>query len=422
MSGAKSGLLDTLKSLRGNQRACVLTEPMWGIPFWMYAPFATLYMTALGLTKADIGLLTSLGLVVQMVSAFMSGILTDKLGRRRCTVIFDILAWSVATLVWAFAQNFTWFIVAALFNGIWRVTVTSWGLLLTEDNDEKKMLHIWTLVTLMGTTSIFFMPLASVLVRTLELVPAVRIIYGFACLVMTAKFVVLFIFSNETSVGKRRMAATKGVSIARMIRESWPVLLEMLRSKRLLLAIAVLTAYQVVRSNTEAFWALLLTQKLGIQESNVIFFSMGRTLISIICLFVIVPRVSTERFKRPLLTAWVVLIANALLLISIPRGGAVVPLLILSTILEALSMSMLGPMTESLIYIHSDVEERARNIGMIYALVMLATAVFPAICGRMAEISLNWPFIICVGVMGVGIVLTILAAREVAAQKSELPG
>ena len=46
---SKSGLVHSLLSLRGNPRACVYTEPLWGIPYNLYSPYATLFMVALGI-------------------------------------------------------------------------------------------------------------------------------------------------------------------------------------------------------------------------------------------------------------------------------------------------------------------------------------------------------------------------------------
>ena len=34
-------LISTLKNLRGNPRACVYTEPLWGIPYNLFAPYAS---------------------------------------------------------------------------------------------------------------------------------------------------------------------------------------------------------------------------------------------------------------------------------------------------------------------------------------------------------------------------------------------
>ena len=37
-----------LGSFRGNTRGCIITEPLWGIPFNLYIAYSSLYMLALG--------------------------------------------------------------------------------------------------------------------------------------------------------------------------------------------------------------------------------------------------------------------------------------------------------------------------------------------------------------------------------------
>ena len=111
-------LIITLRSLTGNPRGCVYTEPLWGIPYNLIAPYASVYMVALGLTDQNIGLVLSVSWGFQVLWALLSGAITDKLGRRRTTLIFDILAWSVPALIWAFSQNIWWFLAAGIMNSI----------------------------------------------------------------------------------------------------------------------------------------------------------------------------------------------------------------------------------------------------------------------------------------------------------------
>ncbi len=105
---ADHSLIYTLKHLKGNARGCVITEPLWGIPFNLYSPFVSVYMLALGLNDASIGLLVSIGTAFQVFWTLLGGALTDKLGRKRTTFISDLVAWSILALIWAVAQNFTY--------------------------------------------------------------------------------------------------------------------------------------------------------------------------------------------------------------------------------------------------------------------------------------------------------------------------
>jgi hypothetical protein len=41
----RHALFTTLLSLRGNPRGCVYTEPLWGIPFNLYAPYVSVFFS-----------------------------------------------------------------------------------------------------------------------------------------------------------------------------------------------------------------------------------------------------------------------------------------------------------------------------------------------------------------------------------------
>ena len=117
----KIPLIHALKNLRGNARGAAYTEPLWGIPYNLIAPYASVYMLALGLTDGQIGLIASVGLAFQIFWALLSGAITDKLGRKRATLIFELLSWSVPYLISAVAQNWVYFVIAAIINSVWRV-------------------------------------------------------------------------------------------------------------------------------------------------------------------------------------------------------------------------------------------------------------------------------------------------------------
>ena len=102
-------MLRTLFTFKGNARACLWPEPLWGIPYNLYLPYVSLFMTAMGLSPAEIGYITSINMVSQVIFATLSGVLCDKLGRRMTTLVFDTLSWSVPEFLWMLSQDFRWF-------------------------------------------------------------------------------------------------------------------------------------------------------------------------------------------------------------------------------------------------------------------------------------------------------------------------
>ena len=157
----RNELVDTFFKLKGNTKACVWTEPLWGVPYNLYAPYVTRFMIAMGLSMTDIGVLATISLVIEIISSALSGVLTDKLGRRKCTVIFDTLSWSVPALLWMGAQDFGWFIVAAVFNAGNRVTENSWNLLMAEEAPPDKLVHMYSITHIAGVISSFIAPVFS---------------------------------------------------------------------------------------------------------------------------------------------------------------------------------------------------------------------------------------------------------------------
>lgn len=387
---ASNNLLHTMAGLRGNQLACLYTEPLWGIPYNLYVPFASVYMAALGLSPFMIGVVSTLFLASQMVWALLTGVLTDKLGRRLTTLIFDTVCWSIPVLLWMLAQDYRWFVAAALFNGAWRVTETSWGLLLIEDAPTDSLVRLYSIMHICGLLAGFFAPIAYFFVQQHSVVPTMRVLYGIAFVMMTAKFVILFFTTKETSVGMRRMAETRGVSMLGRLWDSRRVLFTMLKSRRAMLTVAFIACFSGFKAINETFWPLLVTEKLGIPAENLSLFSTMKTLLMLGCYFLIVPRLDLRRFRNPVLLGLGLFVLQEVLLLLMPVGAYW--MVLLTVVMEAFALSMLTPLATSLQMVNIDREERARMLGFFAALCMMVTSPLSTVAGAIAEANRALPF------------------------------
>ena len=404
-------MVSTFLNLKGNPKACVWTEPLWGISYNLYLPYVTLFMTAIGMSYAEIGYVTSITMASQMIFAVLSGVLCDKMGRRRCTLVFDVLSWSVPELLWMFSQNFAWFAVAAAFNGMWRVTENSWNLLLIEDTEKDQIMPLLSLTELMGLLAAFFAPLSKFAIDAFGLVPTMRFFYGLACVMMTAKFIILYIYGTETRNGMRRMKATKDRSMISMLWECKDVYLKIIREKRMMLTLGIMAAYTLVTTITRNYWALYLTDNLGISDGDVVLFTTIKSVVNLVSIFVLVPRAQKVHFKNPMLLSLGVYGAAQILLLVNPGGVMLVPGLVLSVILEAVAISVLSPLTNSLVFVNAEEDERARVCGMVFATVALIVTVFPALVGLLAQVNLVLPFIVNIGLFVLTGVLTVFISK-----------
>lgn len=385
-------LLTTLIGLRGNPRACVYTEPLWGIPYSLYVPFFTLYMYALGVNDQQIGFLISLGMIFQVFAALLGGILTDKLGRRLTTVIFDVLSWSVPTLIWAFSQNFWWFLVAAIFNSLWQITNNSWNCLLVEDCEPNQLVHIYTWVTISGLLAVFFAPISGILVRTLTVVPAVRILFGLTFIMMTTKFIILFRYSRETERGEIRRRETKGVSIWAMLRQYKSVLTLMLHTRETLQVLGIMLVLNITSMISGSFFSLYVTQNLQVPDAWLAYFPMVRAAVMLIFIFSVQTMLNRLPFHIPVMTGLVLYLASQVLLIAAPAGQPI--WLILYVLCEALAFALVVPQKDTLLVLFVNPEERARIISLLYVAMIGLSAPFGTVAGLLSARSRQLPFVL----------------------------
>ncbi len=402
-------LLTTLKNLRGNPRACVYTEPLWGIPYNLYIPYASVYMVALGLNDRQIGLIISIGFGVQVFSALISGALTDRIGRRRTTFIFDTLSWSVPCIIWAVAQNFTYFVVAALFNGMWRVTLNSWSCLLVEDADPEQLVEVYAWIYISGMMAAFFTPIAGILINAFSLVPTMRGLYLFAFVLMTAKFIILNSYATETRQGVIRMEETKDQSLLSILRDYPAVIGQILKTPGTLFTLGIMLVVTICSMISGSFWAILVTERLQIPAQNIAIFPFVKSVVMLLFFFFVLPWIRKFDFRRVMISGFLGYIASQLILINTPPGGYA--LLLVSAFLEACSYAALSPQLDRLVAVTVDPQERARIYAILYVVVIVCTAPFGWIAGNLSSLNKIYPFVLSLSLFAVGGLLVYLSAR-----------
>ena len=397
-------LFHTLRELRGNPRATVLTEIMFGIPYNLFAPFLSIYMLALGVTDQQIGSIASLGLFLQVFSGLLSGAIVDKYGRRLTLLIFDLLCWSVPCLIWAVAQDVRFFVVAVMMNSLWRISHTAWTCLMVEDAEERHLVHIWTWIMIFAVCSAFFAPLGGWFVERYGLIPAVRGLFMFGFIALTAKFAVLYLYSHETARGVQRMAETRHRSLTSLLGEYRGVFNQLLHSRSILAALSLMVITSIYTTISNNFWGVLFTGKLGFPNSQISTFVAVRSIIMTICFFLIGPRLTNlQRFRFPLWTGFSIFVVSQLLLVVMPRQA--VAWLVLSVVLEAVASALVSPMTESLLALSLESDERARVSALVYVAMILIISPFGWIAGQLSALDRSLPFALNMGLFAVGLLL-----------------
>jgi len=403
-------LFQTLRELKGNPRVTVLTEVMFGIPYNLFAPFLSVYMLAFGVTDQQIGGIASLGLVVQIFSAILSGAIVDKFGRRLTLFLCDILCWGVPCLIWAVAQDVRFFVAAAVMNSLWRISHTAWTCLMVEDAEERHLVHIWTWIMIFAVCSAFFAPLGGWFVNRYGLIPAARGLFLFGFVVLMAKFVVLYVYSHETARGVQRMAETRHRSIVSLLGEYRSVFGQILHSKPILAALSLMVITNIYTTVSGNFWGVLFTGKLGFSNSQISTYVAIRSIIMTISFFLIGPRLTNlRRFRLPLWAGFAAFLVSQLLLVVMPPHAAF--LLVISVVLEAIASALVSPMTESLLAVSLESNERARVSAMVYVTLIILISPFGWIAGQLSGMDRSLPFALNMILFAIGLVLVWFIGR-----------
>ncbi|MBK7820606.1 MAG: MFS transporter [Tessaracoccus sp.] len=411
MSRVRNPLIVSLLGLRGNGRASVYTEPLWGLSMMLVLPYASVFMLALGVHDTQIGLLATISILSQVVFGLLSGVITDKMGRRVTTAVFDIIAWVIPCVIWAFAQNFWWFLIASVVNGAWQVTQNSWDCLLVEDVDRKEIPKVYSLIKVAAEFSALFAPIAAVLVSNLGLELAVRILYLNAGFIMAVKIWLLYHYTTETATGRVRMEQTRGVSIWTSLSEYRGVLGLIVRSKGTIFSLIIAAIVGAVTLVNGTFWQVVINQRLGIPDALLPFFPMVRSLLSVLFFFTLIPRLThAQRLKAPTLIGFGIYLASQLLLVGIPAsdGAAVTSTYVLLAgclVLDALGAGILFVLAESLVALHVDQNERSRVMAIQRTCVMLVTAPFGWISGWLSSMDRSWPFLLTSALLVLGLIV-----------------
>ena len=404
-------MISFLVNLRGNAKPCILTEPLWGIPMNLYTPFVVLFMYGLGVGDVEIGTILSVGLASQVLFAFAGGVVTDKFGRRKTTFIAEFFAWSIPTLLWALSQNFWWFVAAAIFNGVRNITLVSFECLWVDEvSDEKKINTIFNWIFICGLMSVFFAPIAGYFVQIRGVVPVMRVLYAFAFVSMSAKFILLYIFCHETERGRERMEATKNTSLASLLWGYKDVFLQITRSKDMIRALVLLALEGITMVVTLGFFALFVTQNLLLPEPFLAYFPILRAVVMLLFMLGIQSLLNRNNPMKVMLVGLLLYVAAYSWLLAAPVGNW---LWIAGFVaLEAVAAALVLPRMRGLAAYYIEPEERARIRSLFHVIVLGVSVPFGYLAGRLSDLNRMFPFILVLVVVVLMVLFTAVNVRK----------
>jgi MFS family permease len=286
---------------------------------------------------------------------------------------------------------------------------------------KEDITRIYSLVIVAGQFSAFFAPISAILVSKLTLVPAVRILYINAFVIMTIKIVVLYHFSKETGTGIVRMRETAGKNLFQLMEGYGGVIRLIGKSSGTIFSLVIASIVGTVQMLNSTFWQVIASGKLLVPYVLLPFFPMFRSVIALIFFFTVIPRITGAiHLKRPLLYGFIAYFIGQSILVFCPAaaGARTYAVLLVSLLFDGFGMGILAMLAESLVALYVNKEERARVMAIQHMIIMLSSSPFGWIGGILSGISRELPFILSTGLLAAGFVATLIfyrdGAREIA--------
>jgi MFS transporter, DHA1 family, tetracycline resistance protein len=394
--------------LNKNAFAMLMFEPMWGIPYNLFIPYMSLYMAALGCSPEQIGLVNTVGMIFQMIFSLLAPPITDRLGRNRTTLIFDIISWSGAVVIWVFANNFWFFIAAAVVQAINRIVHVSWNCLLIEDTDKDLLVTMFSWFTIAGLLSAVFSPLAAGFVKGLGVVPAMRWMMAAAFVLMTAMFVLRNFSTKETSVGKVRMEQSKSEPFLHQVVTVFTVTKDIWHNKRTLFFFILTAVYNAAITVKAPFFALLLTKALHFNDYTAGYFAAAASFVMLAVYLFAQPVLIRFKPKAPLSVGLILCAAGSLVLLpAFDSYTANLIAVIASVVLSSIGTAVAQPFIDGISHASIDNEKRSKMTSILISLTLFASAPFGLFGGWLFEQSARIPFLVATILFIVSILLII---------------
>jgi MFS family permease len=398
-----------LRAFTGNSRAILVTEPVWAIPYHLVLTYASVYMLDLGCTPVQVGLVGSVALACQLVFSLASGWITDRLGRRLTTLLFDTISWSGAMLIWAFARGFPWFLAAAVVNSAVRIVQTSWTCLAIEDTPVDQRVHYYTWISIAGVLAGFVAPLSGVLVGRFGLVPAMRALYLFGFVVMTSMFFFRNTLLVETRMGIRRMRESRTEHPRHELGEHLRATAEALRNPSFAVAAVAGILASIMSIVRTTFQSILLTRGLAFSEASIAVFPLVNAAVMLLALVFLVPALARHGTAIALAFGFGSMAGSAALLALSPVRSW--PIALLATALGGLGSAVVFPVSDSFLANAVPDRGRAKVMAVFYVVMFAASSPFSWVGGLLSAVSPRLPLALVAVVCLLGLGLCPLVRR-----------
>jgi MFS family permease len=368
----------SLAGLPKNARNAILVEPLWavfGVVIMYYAP---LYMTTIGLSSVQVGWIGSIMLAFSFVFQTLAAPITNRLGRKRTSLIWDLISWTLPMLIWTFSQSFAAFAIAAILNSSVRIVSVSWSLLVIEDVDPSDRSRVFAILNLIAAASGLMTPVVGLLIGKYGVESTLRVYYFLGAISMTARFVLCNALTDETQNGLLAMIEHRGLHPWESLKKNIQSL-NVLKDTKGLIWLIVFYVLTFFIEQMNLFQILYFSQTLHFGALAVSLVPVSVAAITAIMYGVVLKRLSSFAVEQILVFTCALGLIGAILMVLIPAGNLPVLLLVISVLAGATFLTR--TYRDTVLFSHLPTQGTADLFSAVQVLTMLFSIPASAIAG-----------------------------------------
>jgi MFS family permease len=379
-----------------NAKSLIFSEAFWGTATSWYALYGPLYMVALGVSKSQVGLITAIGLTVQVIAALLGGHFADQWGRKRTMQLADFIGWAIPSIIWFTARSMPHFLIAAAINGLYHAAIPAWSCLLVEDTHPSNRQTVYALVQMVFVGSGLLVPIGGLFIKHWGIVDGARAMYLVGLLIVLSALSIRQWGVKESTIGigmvEERIAASPRQTLGEfyssfvIIKESPTILI--------LFLVQTISMFTTVIRNT--YGALYMTEPIGLGLSPAIIaiIPAATSTTMILALLLFVPHLGPKHTGWGLqVGAFCFSLGTAALLVA-PPGLMIVPLV--SAFFNGLGAAILDPIRQATLANAIPDHARAKINSLIAVLTLMATIPAGPLAGALYSIGPRLPFVLAI--------------------------
>lgn len=376
----RTNVLKSFKMLKGNTRISVIMEPMYGIPFALFNFYLSLYMKSQGITDLQIGYLIALNFIFSAIFSLVGGVITDHLGRKRTTLIFDLLSWPVALAIYAFSNTFWLFALAIILNSLGKITSVSWSLMVIEDSDNDERIAAFNILNIINLAAGIVTPIGGIIVSAIGVASAEICFLIFMTISMFIMILIRNHFYVETKTGREILDSKIPFNIRDIFKNGLygRAILAIFKSREMIMIVCVYVLFMVyipIGTFSSLYYAPYINEVLGIGKSAISILGAVNSVMMLVVFVLIIPIISRFNMVLNMIVGIIIQAVALVFFILIPSNHLTSTTFCVA--LFALGFGLFRPFIDAILAEVTDGRERAG----IYSLLNTIISVFSSLLG-----------------------------------------